>query len=242
MNTVIKSGPNDFCMAHIKCFKTYEVLEVQKSFFQLPLEKTARKWRKNALKNFEFIPHAWQVITHDISSYTYKKMRRKIPYRERQRCGFFKPTDTVFKAWEETKKIAQILRACYVLFRTPETFNENRKNIENMNRFFGQIDRGGITPIWDNSGKWEDRTVREICKNNKIIHAVDPFKSKQLYGDISYFRLKGLKGRKYQFTFEDYKKIKKFCSKKTNYVMFCNSNRKNDCLEFLKQLPALPDK
>lgn len=55
---------------------SYNTVELNRTFYKLPMEKTAEKWRKNVYENFEFTLKAWQAMTHPTSSLTWgiKKM------------------------------------------------------------------------------------------------------------------------------------------------------------------------
>jgi len=70
---MVKDGCCGFPVGMKKYFENFDVVEVQKTFYKPPSQKTAEKWRKNAPENFEFTIKAWQVITHPPSSPTYRK-------------------------------------------------------------------------------------------------------------------------------------------------------------------------
>ncbi|MEM5824892.1 MAG: DUF72 domain-containing protein, partial [Thermofilaceae archaeon] len=60
-------------------FAHFSVIELQETFYKLPLEETAEKWRSRAPPGFEFVVKAWQAITHPPSSPTWKRSGLKIP-------------------------------------------------------------------------------------------------------------------------------------------------------------------
>jgi len=96
------------CCGFSKGMKTYltrfNVVEVQTTFYQLPTIKTVEKWYSLAPQDFEFCVKAWQGITHQATSPTYKRFRGSLEKPENY--GFFQQTDEVIRAWKETKKIA----------------------------------------------------------------------------------------------------------------------------------------
>jgi len=51
----------------------YELVEAQQTFYKPPRLKTALRWRREAPPQFEFAVKAWQLITHPISSITYRR-------------------------------------------------------------------------------------------------------------------------------------------------------------------------
>ncbi|MCS7144324.1 MAG: DUF72 domain-containing protein [Archaeoglobaceae archaeon] len=178
----MKIGCCGFPVAMEKYFQKFEVVEVQKTFYKPPSIETARKWRENAPKDFEFTVKAWQVITHPPTSPTYRKVNLKV-----EDAGFFKPIKPVFEAWEITREIANILGAKFVLFQTPKSFKESEENIKNMNQFFHSIERDFIFG-WEARG-WSAGAVKRVCEELSLVHVVDPFESQPVFGEIKYFRI-----------------------------------------------------
>lgn len=81
-----------------------------------PKPETALGWRAKAPPDFEFTLKAWQLITHEASSPTYRRLTEKLSPAQLRRCGSFKPTDEVFRAWERTDEIARALRSRIIAF------------------------------------------------------------------------------------------------------------------------------
>jgi|Deesub1362B_J571_1020462.scaffolds.fasta_scaffold00141_26 uncharacterized protein YecE (DUF72 family) len=169
-----------------KYMEKFDVVEVQKTFYKLPSPETAERWRRIANRDFEFVVKANQVITHPPTSPTYRKAGIKA-----EKGGFFQPSEDVSRAWEETLQIATILRSDKVLFQTPSSFKFSEENVKNMLDFFSTVEK--IKPIWEPRGWSRDELfrVRERMDEMGIIHCVDPFVSKPLFGNIRYFRLHG---------------------------------------------------
>ena len=115
----IKIGCCGFPRARGEYFKTFKVAEVQQTFYQPPALKTVEKWRSEAPGDFEFTLKAWQLITHEFKSPTYRRLRLSWAEEKLSRCGSFKPTEEVQWAWEETQKMARALKAKLVVFQTP---------------------------------------------------------------------------------------------------------------------------
>lgn len=178
-------------------FDQFDVVEVQKAFYEPPGIDTLNKWRDQAHDRFEFTVKAWQVITHPPASPTYKKSKSKP-----KDCGFFKSTREVYEAWERMLEVCDALRAKIVLFQCPASFKPGDENIKNICKFFGSIKSTLIT-IWKPRGNWSDELVKKICKELNLVHCVDPFKSKQQAGMFNYYRLHGIGGYHYRYTKED---------------------------------------
>ena len=239
VNKNIKVGCCGFPFSRKKYFENFNLVEIQKTFYQIPEEETVIKWRDQAPKEFEFTLKAWQLITHPPSSPTYKRLKRELSDKEKKNYGFFKPTDEVFKAWEETKKVAEILKSRIIIFQCPSSFKQTDENIRNMETFFNSIRKNSFIMGWEVRGNWEEKIIMEICKNLKLIHVVDPFKGKTLYGDITYWRLHGIGTYRYRYTEKDFSQLLQFIKKEKSsliYILFNNVYMGEDALNFLKIL------
>ena len=221
---MIKVGCCGFPVAMKKYFESFEVVEVQKTFYKPPSVETAKKWRDSAPESFEFTVKAWQVITHPPSSPTYRKAKLEV-----DDGGFFKPIKEVFEAWEVTREIAKALKARFILFQTPKSFTDSDENIKNMREFFGSVEREFIFGFEPRG--WRAERIREVCAELNLIHVVDPFVSQQLYGDIAYFRLHGF-NYKHKYSDEELRKLLSFCTKEICYVMFNNVHMFDDAMRF----------
>src|SRR3982751_2095786 len=93
------------------------------------------KWRDEAPENFEFTLKAWQTITHESTSPTYKRIKKKLSQTEFEEAGFFKPTMIVKAARDLTMECAKALRARTILFQCPAKFQPLPENILNLKRF-----------------------------------------------------------------------------------------------------------
>ena len=221
----MKIGCCGFPVGMKKYFEAFNVVEVQKTFYEIPEIKTARKWREKAPKNFEFTLKANQIITHPISSPTYRKLRVKPG-----NAGFFKNVKEVFDAYEKTKEIGKILKAKIILFQSPPSFKQEKNNVENMYNFFSSISKDFVF-AWEPRGKWDEKTVKEICEELGLVHCVDPFKNKQVYGDFGYFRLHGIGSYRYRYSDKELKKLTLIC-KRNDYVLFNNVYMYEEALRF----------
>lgn len=235
---MIKVGCCGFRGKRSDYFKNFEVVEIQQTFYKLPKIETAEKWRNEAPKNFEYTMKAWQLITHEASSPTYRKAGIKIEGNEKN-YGFFRATKEVFEAWEKCEEFAKALKARIIVFQCPPSFNESKENVENIKQFFSSISSNFIY-AWEPRGKWKDDTIIKICKELNLIHCVDPFKRESLYGDIKYYRLHGIGGYNYDYSKEELQKLANICKKYGEvYCLFNNTQMLKNALEFKEIIKSI---
>jgi len=219
----VKVGCCGFGKAQAEYYLHFETIEIQETFYQPPQLRTAQRWREEAPQDFEFTLKAWQLITHQPTSPTYRRLRMEIPEEDRDRYGFFRPTDEVFQAWEETKRIAQALRARIVVFQCPASFDPSDEHKGNMIAFFRGIDRGDLTFAWEPRGEWKDGEIEALCRELDLVHCVDPFQRSPVYGDFAYFRLHGIGGYRYEYTDEDLSQLMEWCRRFDEVYCFFNN-------------------
>lgn len=231
----VKVGCCGFPEAKSKYYKHFSVVELQQTFYQPPELKTVAKWKEEAPTTFEFTLKAWQLITHPATSPTYRRLKITIPENKKKYYGNFQNSAEVFKAWEETEKVARILNAKIIVFQCPASFTPSEENKKNLINFFKSIKRNNYFFVWEPRGKWQPEEIKEICQELNLIHCVDPFQSESTYGTFAYYRLHGIDGYRYKYTTEDLLKLKKKCTeKKLVYCMFNNVHMLEDALTFKK--------
>jgi uncharacterized protein YecE (DUF72 family) len=212
------------------------VVEIQHTFYDPPQIKTLEKWRSDVPPEFEFTLKAWQMITHESSSPTYKRLKRPLTKKEIDEVGFFKPTDSVKDALDLTLECARALGARTILFQCPARFQALPENILNMKQFFSDIDRGDLNFAWEPRGKtWEDSVIKELCDELDLWHCVDPFVHRSVTPDKCYYRLHGRP--RWRYTHEDdelYDLVSLLPDDKLSYVFFNNITMKDDAVRFRK--------
>lgn len=217
----------------------FRTIELQTTFYQPPAAAVARRWKALAPPEFHFCMKAWQLITHTPSSPTYRRLKAGVSPQERDLYGSFRPTEQVRLAWERTREIAGILDARVIVFQCPASFLPTRENTRNLTEFFGDIDRDGRTLAWEPRGsEWRPELIRDLCRENRLIHCVDPFKTDPVWGDVLYWRLHGRTGYRYRYTAEDLAELRAKLDARAgvagpNYVMFNNIYSREDALRFL---------
>jgi uncharacterized protein YecE (DUF72 family) len=214
----------------------YEVLdtvEVQQTFYKPPQVPTLARWREEAPPAFEFTVKAWQLITHQSSSPTYRRLKRKLTGEEREGAGSFRPSEIVDEAWRLTRESAEALGAQAVLFQCPASFMPSAENVSNMRRFFTAAERGALTFCWEPRGLWPRALLSGLCEELELWHVVDPFKERSVTPGRSYFRLHGRRGWRYKY--ED-AELEELCSMlpkgARSYVFFNNVEMLDDARRF----------
>ena len=229
-------------------FKTFDLIELQSTFYRLPRLQTAKKWSEEAPKNFEFTVKAWQVITHPKESPTWRRMGKspKLPSKTLKNYGYLKPTKENIEAFEKTKEICNILQAKICVIQTPPSFKFSEENLKNMQKFLKNIDRGNLILAWEPRGDWDQhpKTTKDLCKDFDLIHVVDLLKRSPVSEHkIAYTRLHGLGKQeinyRYKYTEKDLKQLSiktKTIEETENevYVLFNNINMGKDAQKFKK--------
>jgi uncharacterized protein YecE (DUF72 family) len=234
----IKVGCCGFPVGKKKYYETFDIVEVNSTFYQLPTKETAKGWLCGAPQTFIFSIKAWQLITHLSTSPTYRKVKGKIDSPEMY--GFFKNNRYVFNAWERTLEIAEILKAKVIVFQCPPNFVAEEGNIKNVKTFFKKISKDVKDihlGIEFRNISWTDNIVKSLCEECNVIHIVDPLHSKPFFRqEIRYYRLHGSydnKGKinyRYKYSDEDLKKVISLCDGKINYVLLNNVYMYDDAL------------
>src|SRR6516225_10031473 len=107
---------------------TFDVVELQQTFYQPPAPSTLAQWNKKVPAGFEFTLKAWQLITHEASSPTYRRLAEKLSGRERREAGAFRLNPVVMAAWERTLACARALSSRIILFQCPARFSPTPEN------------------------------------------------------------------------------------------------------------------
>ena len=236
---MIKIGCCGFPVLRKRYFELFPVVEIEQTFYQPPQVSLAEKWRWEAPRGFEYTMKAWQIITHEPTSPTYKRLKAAIPKAKEKHYGSFKPTEEVHVAWETTREIADALAADIIIFQCPASFVPDQENIKNLKQFFSHIKRGEHILAWEPRGRWLPKDIESLCRDLDLIHVVDPFVASQKYGNISYHRLHGRNRYRYKYTRDDLELLKGFAQKtKDCYVMFNNMDMFDDAMAFQEMIRA----
>lgn len=210
------------------------LVEIQETFYNLPRLATAERWRAGAPEGFEFTLKAPQLITHEPTSPTYRRLRTPLAEGAKRRYGSFRPTAEVRAAWEATAALARAVGARVVLFQCPASFTPTPEHRRNLEAFFGEIDRGRLVLAWEPRGAWEDREVERLCRRLDLIHCVDPFQRRPVWGSPAYLRLHGKGGYHYRYSDAELAELAGICRGfEAVYCLFNNTNMFEDAQRFL---------
>jgi uncharacterized protein YecE (DUF72 family) len=228
-----KVGCCGFPGPRARYWESFRVVEVQKTFYRPPRLATAERWRYEAPPDGEFTLKAWQLITHEPSSPTYRRAGPGFDPARKDRYGSFRDSEEVWEAWLATRRIAEALQAGLILFQCPARFTPTEENLRNLAGFLSRLRGQGFRLAWEPRGEWPEDTVRELCRRFDLVHCVDPLAARPLWGELCYFRLHGLGGYRYRYTDEDLRSLRaKLPAGKQCYVMFNNVYMEEDARRF----------
>ncbi|MDZ7373554.1 MAG: DUF72 domain-containing protein [candidate division KSB1 bacterium] len=235
--TEVRIGCCGYTVSRSKYYRTFTVVEIQQTFYQLPQLETAQKWREEAPPGFEFTMKAWQLITHEPASPTYRRLREPIPESAKDRYGSFRPTEEVREAWRRTVEFAAALGATVIVLQCPASFRPTEQNVANLRAFFQAAASDAFRLAWEPRGKWPRDLVAELCGELNLIHCVDPLKDEAISEGPCYYRLHGRTGYRYVHTEEDFAEVRaKLRPGVVNYVMFNNVQMFDDAQRFAQYL------
>jgi uncharacterized protein YecE (DUF72 family) len=230
--TLVKVGLCGAGMALTSYAQRFRVLEAQQTFYEPPREATLRRWRAGVPPAFEFTVKAWQLITHEAKSPTYRRLRTPLSAEERAEVGGFRWTPTVARAWETTLSCAAILEATAILLQCPASFRPTEPAIARLREFVSRARRpAGVRLVWEPRGPWPDEVVRGLCEELDLTHAADPFLRPSLT-PMAYYRLHGITGARHVYTDAELKQLAKTIDGGPAYVMFNNMPRAADAWRF----------
>ncbi|MCL4560257.1 MAG: DUF72 domain-containing protein [Chloroflexi bacterium] len=223
MSSTIRVGCCGFQKSQQVYYEHFKLVEIEQTFYKLPKLETVARWREHAPSDFIFTLKAWQLITHEPFSPTYRRMERGIPRVAWEQYGAFRPTPEVHEAWKRTYAAALELGAKVVVFQCPPWFDANQQNIENMRKFFSTIERGSLVCAWEPRGRWAEGKIKDLCSDLELIHCVDPFQNKSVTGSTGYFRMHGGPDYQHQHTDAELGQLRTWCEQFDEvYCLFNN--------------------
>jgi uncharacterized protein YecE (DUF72 family) len=230
---VVHVGCCGFALAQARYFRAFRLLEVQQTFYRPPRLGTLQRWRAAAPEGFEFTLKAWQLITHEPSSPTYRRLGTPIPESRHARYGSFRSTDEVLTAWRATLEAARALEATAIVFQCPASFTPTAAHVQNMRAFFRAIakDAAGFRLCWEPRGDWTRRAALQLCDELGLVLTVDPFASEPPARGWRYFRLHGVGGYRYTYSDDDLRRLLDWCAGETR-CLFNNVTMADDAKRF----------
>lgn len=201
----VKVGTCGFAEAQARLFAGVDVVEVQQTFYDPPARtSTAQRWRERAGPGFAFTVKAWQLVTHEPTSPTYRRLRRALPASARAEAGGLRWNDTTRWAWARTQEIADACGAEAVVVQLPASFTPTEENLDRVRAFFSQADRRGRRMVFEPRGHaWTADLVGALAGELDLVHAVDPFLAAPASAGPRYFRLHGRPAYNYRYRYTD---------------------------------------
>lgn len=193
-----------FAESQENIFRDFELIEIQQTFYQPPRVPTAKRWRDKAPENFVFTLKAWQLLTHEATSPTYRRLKEPLSTSQRAMAGSFKWNPVTRMAWHRTQEIAAALKAEAIVFQTPRSFLPTRDNLNRLYGFFETIERPEGHLVFEPRGDaWTDEIVRRVIADLALVHAVDPLLRQSIGCHMDYFRLHGKPAYHYHYRYKD---------------------------------------
>ena len=213
--------------------RRFALVEVQQTFYQPPADSLLAKWRAEVPPAFEFTMKAWQLVTHESGSPTYRRMRPPLGEEHEGQVGAFRTTPPVIGAWERTIACARVLAATAVLLQCPRSFRPTAENVERIRRFLGTVERPQARLLWEPRGEWPSPLVMELCRELDLVHVVDPMQRETVTPEQTYYRLHGTTGIRHVHTDDELRRLRdRIRGRAAPYVLFNNLPRVGDAERF----------
>ncbi|MCX8071993.1 MAG: DUF72 domain-containing protein [Candidatus Binatia bacterium] len=210
-------------------------VELQQTFYEPPQRRTLERWRQAVPPQFAFTVKCFQLVTHERTSPTYRRLRRRLPAGVE--VGHFRDNDAVRAAWQETLECARVLRAPIVLVQTPARFEPTAEHVRRLRSFAAWERDPGVTIAFEPRGPaWTQDFTDQLCRELGWLRAGDPFAlppPDPVQQQVAYFRLHGRTGYRYQFSPAELLQIARWARAYLEaWVFFNNQTMWNDALAF----------
>ncbi len=231
--SALKVGCCGFAVGRPRYFKTLGLVEINITFYQPPELSVVQRWRREAPAGFEFVVKAWQLITHEAHSPTYRRLQEPLRPGEADLVGSFKLNRATLRAWDRTVAVTRALSADKLLLQCPASFRPSPENVDRLREFLGAVDRSGLTCLWEPRGPWPGDLMARLCRELDLVHVVDPLKAAPVTAGLGYFRLHGIGGYDYRYSDEELARVaKRVSGHDPAYVLFNNSSEFDDARRF----------
>jgi len=213
--------------------RRFPVVEVQHTFYEPPTDALLSRWRARVPPAFEFTIKAWQVVTHESTSPTYRRLKAPLPESSHGQVGSFRMTPEVLAGWQRTLECAEVLRATAVLLQCPKSFRPTADNVARLRAFVSQVQRPAARLLWEPRGEWPTELVAELCAELGLVHVVDPMHGETVTPEQTYYRLHGTTGARHVHTDDELRRLRDLVDGRLSpYVMFNNIPRVGDAERF----------
>jgi uncharacterized protein YecE (DUF72 family) len=243
MKAAARVGLCGFTMAMEDYARHFPVVEIQHTFYDPPDANVMRRWLGVTPASLEYTIKVWQLVTHAITSPTYRRMKRRPdPASE---PGFFRESSAVEEGWQRSLRCAEILSATAMLFQSPASFTPTPENVERMRRFFERIERPRARLLWEPRGPaWVRKRALAValCRDLQLVHVIDPFVTEPEPGTPVYWRLHGISGPRHAYSDAELRQLQAMLARVDSdaptYVMFNNLPRVANARAFMRLIDA----
>ncbi len=233
----VRVGLCGWTVSQASYVRRFRLVEVQHTFYEPPANAVLERWRAQVPTRFEFTIKAWQVVTHESGSPTYRRLKQPLPASARGQVGGFRTTPPVLSGWRRTLECARVLRATAVLLQCPRSFRPTHDNVARMRRFLSEVERPEGRLLWEPRGDWPAPLLEELCSELDLVHVVDPMQTETVTPERTYYRLHGTTGSRHVHTDDELRRLRDLVDgRSTPYVMFNNMPRAGDAERFLALL------
>jgi len=165
--------------------RAFNFVEVNSTFYEMPLLKQVSSWREKVSEDFEFSVRCHKSLTHE-----YK----------------LQPVKESHKVLADSIEICRTLRAKILQIQTPPSFKVTQAKIQGIRDLFGSSNMKGTRVAWEirqPEARQLSGYLTRLMQDLNMIHCVDISKEDPAYKtDIMYTRLFG-KGKRNIYQFDD---------------------------------------
>jgi len=153
--------------------KAFIFVEVNSTFYDIPKLDNVKSWRKIVPRDFEFSVRCNKKLTHEL---------------------MFELVPEAFTVFDKMAIICDILKAEFLHFQTPPSFNYNKMNCKKVQDFFSSTKKTKLRfALEPRSLNPQNSEFVKMLEDQNLIHCVDLLKGiEPVYqSDILYTRLFG---------------------------------------------------
>ena len=233
----VRVGLCGWTISQTSYVRRFPLVEVQHTFYEPPPDAVLARWRAAVPTRFEFTMKAWQLVTHESGSPTYRRLKRPLPDSDRGRVGAFRTTPPVLAGWRRTLECARVLRATAVLLQCPKSFRPTTDNVARLRAFLSEVERPDARLLWEPRGDWPASLLVDLCRELDLVHVVDPMQTETVTPEQTYYRLHGTTGMRHVHTGDELRRLRDLVvDRPAPYVLFNNLPRVGDAQRFLDLL------
>ncbi len=188
--------------------RLFDTVEVDYTFYRIPRESTAERWRKEVPENFVFTVKMFRGVTH-----------------EKRFVGVEEETEKILR-------IADILRAPIILIQTPKSFRQTDSNERTVLDYLSTLDKNYSYALELRGWQWHKAFDEWIWVVDPFAEA--PPEQEEYYFRL-HGKPPGNKMYHYKYTEKDLRWLKEFVSSlntEKQWIFFNNVWMYEDALRF----------